>query len=165
MEALISTPVTSTEILISKFIPYFVLGMATMYFCVAVCTLWFHVPLRGSLLVLTLATALYLFNALGIGLWISTATKNQFAASQAALLSAFLPAFLLSGYLYEITSMPHWVQMLTLLLPARYFVTCLRTIFLAGDIWGVLLPSFAGMVVIASLLYLMISAKTIKRLD
>jgi ABC-2 type transport system permease protein len=165
MEALISTPVSSIEIMISKFIPYFILGMTTMAFCVAVCTLWFHVPLRGSLLVLTLASALYLFNALGTGLWISTATKNQFAASQAALLSAFLPAFLLSGYLYEISSMPHWVQLLTAALPVRYFVTSLRTIFLAGDIWSVLIPSFAGMVILASILFLLVSRQTIKRLD
>lgn len=165
MEALISTPVTSTEILISKFVPYFCLGMGTLYFCVAVSTLWFQIPLRGSLPILTLAAALYLFNALGLGLWISTTTKNQFAASQAALLSAFLPAFLLSGYLYEITSMPHWVQLLTMALPVRYFVTSLRTIFLAGDIWNVLLPSFAGMIIIATILYLAVSSKTIKRLD
>jgi len=165
MEALISTPVSSTEILISKFIPYFVLGMMTMYVCVAVCTLWFHVPLRGSLGVLSLTTALYLFDALGIGLWISTTTKNQFAASQAALLVAFLPAFLLSGYLYEITSMPNWVQTLTRILPARYFVTSLRTVFLAGDIWSVLIPTYTGMILIALALYFMVSRQTIKRLD
>ena len=165
MEALISTPVSITEILISKFIPYFFLGMGTMYFCVFIITVWFQVPLRGSLLVVTLAAALYLLNALGIGLWISSATKNQFAASQAALLSAFLPAFLLSGYLYEISSMPHWVQFLTTLLPARYFVTSLRTIFLAGDIWSLLIPNFVAMLIIASFLYLLISTKTVKRLD
>jgi ABC-2 type transport system permease protein len=165
MEALISTPVSITEILISKFIPYFCLGLGTMAFCVLITTIWFHVPLRGSLLVLALATSLYLVNALGIGLWISTTTKNQFAASQAALLSAFLPAFLLSGYLYEISSMPQWVQYLTALLPARYFVTSLRTLFLAGDVWGVLIPSFTGMILIASVLYLLISTKTVKRLD
>jgi ABC-2 type transport system permease protein len=154
MEALISTPVSITEILISKFIPYFFLGLGTMYFCVFITVFWFHVPFRGSLLVLTLATSLYLVNALGIGLWISTTTRNQYAASQAALFSAFLPAFLLSGYLYEISSMPRWVQGVTALLPARYFVTSLRTLFLAGDIWSVLIPSFTGMI-----------AKTVKRLD
>jgi ABC-2 type transport system permease protein len=165
MEALISTPVTIAEILLSKFIPYFVLGMSTMYACTMITCLWFHVPFRGSVLMLTLASALYLLNALGLGLLISTATKNQFAASQAALFSAFLPAFLLSGYLYEISSMPWFVQQITALLPARYYVSSLRTIFLAGDIHSVLWPCFAGMLAIAGGIYLLVASKTAKKLE
>jgi ABC-2 type transport system permease protein len=165
MEALISTPVSITEILISKFIPYFILGMGTAYFCWLLATVWYHVPFRGSLFAMTLTVAIYLLNALGIGLFISSATKNQFAAAQAALFSAFLPAFLLSGYLYEISSMPKWVQYITAVFPVRYAVTALRTVFLAGDVWDVLLPCFWKMLLLSSLIYLLVASKTVKRLD
>lgn len=165
MEALISTPVTIPEILISKFIPYFFLGLGTMAFCAIVTQFWFQVPFRGSYLTLLLASSLYLFNALGLGLLISSATKNQFAASQAALFLAFLPAFLLSGHIFEISSMPLWVQQITNVFPARYFVTSLRTIFLVGDIWDVLWPCFNRMLLIAGVLYLLITSKTVKRIE
>lgn len=165
MEALISTPVTIPEILISKFIPYFLLGLGTMTFCVLVTQFWFQVPLRGSYLALLMASSLYLLNALGLGLLISSTTKNQFAASQAALFLAFLPAFLLSGHIFEISSMPFWVQQITKVFPARYFVTSLRTIFLAGDVWSVLWPCFNRMLLIAGVLYLMIASRTVKRME
>jgi ABC-2 type transport system permease protein len=165
MEALIATPVTIPEILVSKFMPYFLLGLGTMTFCVLVAQYWFQVPFRGSYLALLMASSLYLFNALGLGLLISSATKNQFAASQAALFLAFLPAFLLSGHIFEISSMPFWVQQITKVFPARYFVTSLRTIFLAGDVWSVLWPCFNRMLLIASLLYLMIAMRTVKSME
>lgn len=165
MEALFSTPVTIPEILISKFIPYFFLGLMTMYICTFIMLAWFQIPFRGSFFTLTLAGSLYLVNALGMGLFISSTTKNQFVASQAALFSAFLPAFLLSGYLYEIGSMPWLIQKLTVLLPVRYCVSSIRTIFLAGDVWSVLIPAFVGMLVLAPLFYLLIGMTSKKQLE
>jgi ABC-2 type transport system permease protein len=103
MEALISTPVSIIEILLGKLIPYFVMGMASMAVCVAIDLFLFQVPLRGSIALLVLCTATFLFSALGLGLFISSIAKNQFVAAQASLVAAFLPAFILSGFIFEIS--------------------------------------------------------------
>jgi ABC-2 type transport system permease protein len=135
MEALLSTPITRSELLLSKLIPYFVLGLGSMALCVAIAALIMKVPFRGSLLLLTLATALFLGTALGLGLLLSTLLRNQFNAAQAALNAAFLPAVMLSGFVYEIASMPRVVQVVASILPARYFVTILQTLF-QSDVAG-----------------------------
>jgi ABC-2 type transport system permease protein len=109
------------------------------------------VPFRGSVIVLTGASTLYLLVALAIGLLISSAVKSQFVASQITLLVTFLPAVMLSGFLFDLRSMPAAVRVITYLLPARYYVTLLQTIFLAGDIWAVILPNaavLAGMMIV-----------------
>ena len=113
MEAMMATPVTATELLVGKIMPYFVLGLASMTLCVLLAVFVFGVPFRGSILALYALSAAFLIPALGQGLLISAATKNQFLASQLALLSAFLPAFLLSGFLFEIDSMPTVIQWIT----------------------------------------------------
>ena len=148
MEALFVTPVRPDEILIGKTIPYFVLGMAGLVLCLLAAKFLFHVPFRGSVAVLSGVSMLYLLVALGIGLLISSALKSQFVASQIALLVTFLPALMLSGFLFDLRSMPAVVRIITYMLPARYYVTLLQTIFLAGDIWAVILPNalvLAGM--------------------
>jgi ABC-2 type transport system permease protein len=148
MEALFVTPVRPDEILVGKTIPYFVLGMAGLVLCLLAAKFLFHVPFRGSVAVLSGASMLYLLVALGIGLLISSALKSQFVASQIALLVTFLPALMLSGFLFDLRSMPAVVRIITYMLPARYYVTLLQTIFLAGDIWAVILPNalvLAGM--------------------
>jgi ABC-2 type transport system permease protein len=119
--------------------------------CLLAAKFLFYVPFRGSLIVLTGASTLYLLVALAIGLLISSAVKSQFVASQITLLVTFLPAVMLSGFLFDLRSMPAAVRMMTYLLPARYYVTLLQTIFLAGDIWAVILPNaavLAGMMIV-----------------
>ncbi|MDP9174345.1 MAG: ABC transporter permease [Planctomycetota bacterium] len=141
MEAMLATPASKGELLLGKFVPYFVLGMGAMALSVAVAHRLLGVPLHGSLLVLAAVSAIFLSYALGLGLLISTLTRNQFIASELALITGFLPAFQLSGLVFEIDSMPRPIRLLTYVLPPRYFVTDLQTIFLAGDVWRVLIPN------------------------
>lgn len=143
IEALFVTPVWPGEILLGKTIPYFALGMIGFALCLLAAKFLFHVPFRGSVLVLAGVSMLYLLVALALGLLISSALKSQFVASQVTLLVTFLPAVMLSGFLFDLRSLPAAVQLVTFLLPARYYVTLLQTIFLAGDIWRVILPNAA----------------------
>jgi ABC-2 type transport system permease protein len=164
MEALMVTPVTIQELLLGKLIPYFILGMGGMMLSVVMAVFLFEVPLRGSVWVLFSAASLFLLAALGMGLLISTLAKNQFVAGQAAIISTFLPAFILSGFIFDISSMPGMVRGITCLVAARYFVAILQTVFLAGDIWSVILPN-AGALIVMSAIFLGLSRlKSHKRL-
>jgi ABC-2 type transport system permease protein len=165
MEALLATPITPAELLAGKIVPYFVLGMAAMTVSVSVTVFGFGVPFRGSVWALILLSSAYLWVMLALGLLISTTTKNQFAASQAALISGFLPAFELSGFIFEIGSMPAPIQWLTRILPARYFVSSLQTIFLAGNVRSVLLPNCLVLAVMASMLTFALIRATRVRLE
>jgi ABC-2 type transport system permease protein len=155
LESLFVTPVRADEILLGKTIPYFVLGMIGFTLCVVAAKFLFHVPLRGSLWVLTGASMLYLLVSLGIGLLISAVVKSQFVASQVGVLVTFLPAMMLSGFLFDLRSMPPALRLITYVLPARYYVAILQTIFLAGDVWSVILPNTAvlgGMTLLVAVL-------------
>ncbi len=163
-EALFVTPVRSGEILLGKTIPYFGLGMIGLLLCVVSARFLFHVPLRGSLWVLLAASMLYVLVGLGIGLLISSAVKNQLVASQLTMLATFMPAFMLSGFLFDLRSMPAAVRAITYLLPARYYVTLLQTVFLVGDMWRVLLPNTAVLIVMLGLLGYLSRLITHKRL-
>jgi ABC-2 type transport system permease protein len=165
MEALLATPATRGEILLSKFVAYFALGMAAMALSVAVAHLVLGVPLRGSVWVLALVSAVFLCYALGLGLLISTATGSQFVASQLALIAGFLPAFLLSGLIFETGSMPWPIRYLTYAFPPRYFVTSLQTLFLAGDVWSVILPDTLIMALFAAAFMTLTALKTKARLE
>jgi ABC-2 type transport system permease protein len=132
MEQLISTPVTSLEIMLGKLAPYFAIGMFDVIVCALVAIYWFQVPFRGSYLTLLISSALFLVVVLALGFFISVIAGSQLAASQAALLITFLPAFLLSGFLFSIEQMPVVLQWLTRILPARYYVSVLKKIFLKG---------------------------------
>jgi ABC-2 type transport system permease protein len=145
MEALMATPLSMVEFIATKVIPYFLLGLASALICTLLAVTVFGVPFRGSPFTLLLIVSAFLVPALGQGLFISAATKNQFVASQIALLTAFLPALLLSGFLYEISSMPGWVQVLTYAVPVRYLMPLLQSVFLAGDIWKLFLPNILAM--------------------
>nr|WP_202386944.1 ABC transporter permease [Qipengyuania algicida] len=145
MESLMATPMRMTEFIASKVVPYFLLGLGSMVLCSLTAVFLFGVPFRGSVIALIAMSAAYLMPALGMGLFISAATKNQFVASQIALLSSFLPSFLLSGFLFEISSMPKPIQIITYLVPARYLIPSLQTVFLAGDFWGLFWPNIAIM--------------------
>jgi ABC-2 type transport system permease protein len=165
MEALMSTPVTIFEILIGKLIPYFCLAMTSMALCVAGAVLFYDIPLRGSIWLLAFVTACFLTTALGLGLFISTVARNQFAASQAAMVAAFLPAYMLSGFIFEIASMPYPIQLITTLVPARYFVQSLLTIFLVGDVWTLILRDVLPMLAFGIICFLITSRMIVKRLD
>ncbi len=165
MEALLSTPVTRTELLLSKILPYYVLGMLSMALCVMIGVWLFDTPLRGSLLLLALYTSLFLGSSLGLGLLVSTLTRNQFNAAQAALNLAFLPALMLSGWVYEISSMPAPVRAVTYLIPARYFINALQTLFQAGFVGRILLQD--GLFLVASMTFFLglTALNTRRRLD
>jgi ABC-2 type transport system permease protein len=135
-----------------------------MTLCVALAVGLFGVPLRGSLPALYSLAAAFMMPALGQGLLISSAAKNQFLASQLALLSGFLPAFLLSGFLFEIDSMPRIIQAFTLIVPARYFIPSLQTVFLAGDIWPMFLRDIAIMVTAGGVLLALAARNMRKRI-
>lgn len=165
MEALIATPVSKWEIIGGKVIPYFFLGMISMAICVFVSTIIYDLPFRGSWLALFLTSASFLFSALGVGLLISILSKVQIIASQFSMILGFLPAYILSGFLFEIASMPLWIQLLTYFLPARYFVQSLQTLFLVGNVWPLLLQNVAILLLMSLLLFFAASRKFVKRLD
>ena len=165
VEALMVTPLRMSEMLAGKLIPYFILGMGGMFFSVAIAVWQFNVPLLGSFWLLTLSSALFMLVALLIGLLISIVSKNQFVAGQIALLVTFLPAFILSGFLFDINSMPEPIQLLTHLVPARYFVAILQTLFLAGDIWPVILSNLAALFMMLVFFFAIVWHKSYKRLD
>jgi len=164
LEALFVTPVRADEILLGKTIPYFALGIIGLALCILAAKFLFEVPLRGSILVLGGASMLYLLVALGIGLLISSATKSQFVASQVTVLVTFMPALMLSGFLFDLRSMPAPVRLITYALPARYYVALLQTIFLAGDVWAVILPNAAVLAAMAALVLLLTRRVTHKKL-
>jgi ABC-2 type transport system permease protein len=159
MEQLLSTPVRPAELLLGKLSAYFVLGMADMVIALALGVLVFEVPLRGSLLLLTLASALYLFGALCWGILLSAITRSQLLAFQVSLISSFLPAFLLSGFVYAIPDMPFVIQQFTRIVPARYFVALLKGIFLKGAGVSILWPDLLFLLVYAALVYALASRK------
>ena len=164
LEALFVTPVHADEILLGKTLPYFALGMVGLALAIAAGRYMFHVPLRGSLVVLTGVSMLYLLVALAIGLLVSSVVKSQFVASQIAILATFLPAMMLSGFLFDLRSMPTAVRMVTYILPARYYVALLQTIFLAGDVWTVIVPNAAMLAVMAVVLLAIARLATQKKL-
>ena len=165
MEAVLSTPASVAEILIGKLLPYFVLGMLSTLGAAALAVFVFGVPMRGSLAALLLLSAVFMVPALGQGLLISSLARNQFLAAQIALFTGFLPAFTLSGFLYEIDAMPAPIRAITRLVPARYFVDSLKTVFLAGDIWAVFLPNLAAMAAIGGLFFVIAKRATRKNLE
>jgi ABC-2 type transport system permease protein len=165
MEALMSTTVGIWELVMAKVIPYFCLGMISMIICVFLSIVFYDLPLRGSFLVLLMVSALFLFCALGLGLMISTITKNQIFAYQITLITAFLPAYILSGFLFEIHSMPKWIQVLTYVVPAKYFVQSLQSLFLVGTVWPLILIDMIPIVGIGLIFFLITASKTAKRLD
>lgn len=165
MEALLTTKVTRLQLVLGKYIPYFILGMISMSFSVFMCINVFQIPFRGSLLVLFGFSALFLFTAMGQGLLISSILKNQFTASQAALVGGFLPALMLSGLVFPTTSMPTWIQWLSSIIPARYFVSCLQSEFMAGTIPEIVIPNCIFLGVLGIILFVAVYRRTQMRLE
>src|SRR5690606_2076272 len=149
MEALLAAGVTRLELVVSKLVPYFVLGLVAFTICISMTHLLFEVPLRGSLFTLYLVGAAFLFSALGTGLLISTLLRSQYNAAQVALNAAFLPGLMLSGFVFEVRSMPLPIQAVSAIIPARYFVPAMPTVTQAGEVWPVLARSLAGLALAA----------------
>jgi ABC-2 type transport system permease protein len=145
MEGLLATPVSVPALVFNKLVPYFVLGLASTVICVLVAVAAYGLPFRGSILALLVIGSAFLTASLGQGLMISAMTKNQFVSTQFALLSGFLPSLMLSGFLFEIDSMPKPIQWVTYLVPARYLIPSLQSVFLIGDIWHLFLPNILAM--------------------
>ncbi len=165
MEALMVTPIRIGELVIGKLAPYFILGMGGMLMSVVMALWLFDVPLRGSFWLLSAASALFMLVSLGMGLLISVVARNQFVAGQLSLIVTFLPAFILSGFIFQISAMPEPIQVITHLIPARYYVAILQTLFLAGDIWPIVLANSAALLVMMVIFLGIAWRKTHKRLD
>ena len=165
MEALLATPVGVFEFIVGKLVPNFVLGMFAMGVSVLASLFVFNIPLRGSFAALTLFTAVFLGVALSLGLLISTVARTQFIASQIAMLVAFLPGLYFSGFLFEVASMPAPLRLFARIVPAGYYVRGLQTIFLAGDIWAVILPASGVLLLMSAFLFALTVWNTRQRLD
>lgn len=164
MEQLISTPVTPLEIMFGKLVPYFAIGMIDVIVCALIALYWFQVPFRGSFLTLLFSSAMFMIVVLSMGFFLSVIAKNQLAASQLALLTTFLPAFLLSGFLYEIEQMPVVVQWITRILPATYYVSVLKKIFLKGSPASLLYADLIPLAIFTFVLALLATHSFQKRL-
>jgi ABC-2 type transport system permease protein len=164
MEQLISTPVTRFEILLGKLVPYFVIGLLDVAICAAIAVWWFQVPFRGSVLTLVAGSSLFMVVVLCMGYFISVVAKSQLAASQLALVATFLPAFLLSGFLFSIEQMPAAIRVFTHIVPARYYVSALKKIFLKGSPVAMLYADLVPLVIFSLLLALIATRAFHKRL-
>ncbi|MBN2032233.1 MAG: ABC transporter permease [Deltaproteobacteria bacterium] len=153
LEQLISTPISSMELLLGKLLPYVVVGLLDLALVVGAGVVIFGVPFRGSYLHLLLISLVFLIGTLSWGLFVSVISKSQLQASQIAVLSAFLPSFLLSGFIYPIENMPFALRLITFIVPARYFVEILKGLFLQGTGFSVLWPQVLALVIYAVLIF------------
>lgn len=165
MEALLATPVSRMQLLLGKLIPYFCLGMFGLFICTLMAVTLFEVPFRGSAGALILISSVFMLAALGQGLLISVLLRGQLVAAEAGLFTGFLPALILSGFIFDIESMAAPMRALAHLLPATYFNICLRTIFLAGDDWTTFGRCLGCMGLIASIMLIIVYKKLVKRID
>ena len=165
LEALFVSPVRPSEILLAKIIPYFAIGMLGLGMCLLAARFLFEVPMYGSLLIILFSSMLYLLVALGIGLVISSVTKNQFLACQLALISSFMPALMLSGFLFDLRNVPTVIYLVGKALPATYFMELIRTLFLAGNIWPLIFKNCAILAGYAVVLLGLARFVTRKKLD
>lgn len=149
MEQLAATPVSRTEVVVGKLLPYVLIGLIDLALVTLLGIVVFGVPLRGSVLLLTLMALLFIVGMLGFGIFLSAAVKSQLVATQAGIMATYLPTFLLSGFIFAIASMPAFLQALSYVIPARYFVAITRGIFLKGVGLEVLWPHAIGLAVFA----------------
>ncbi|HSE15104.1 MAG TPA: ABC transporter permease [Candidatus Deferrimicrobium sp.] len=164
MEQLISTPIRARELVLGKLLPYFAVGMLDVLIAVGMGEFLFQVPLRGSVALLFGMAAVFLAGALSMGMVISIVTKSQLLASQLAMVLTFLPSFLLSGFMYNIGNMPKSIQVVTYIIPSRYFVTLLKGIYLKGAGLSVLLGEAALLTAFGVTMVLLASRKFRKKL-
>ena len=142
--------------MLAKLLPFVVIGAIDLAMCLLAARFLFEVPIRGSLVAITLVSLLYLAVSLSLGLFISGVTRNQFQASQLALLASFMPALMLSGFIFDLRNMPAAIQVVSQVLPATHYMRLIKTLFLAGDNWpmvareGSILALYAGVLIAAS---------------
>lgn len=164
MEQLISTPVKKPELILGKLAPYFVIGLIDMASAILIAVFLFKVPLNGQPYLLLLLSSLFLFGGLSLGILISIVAKSQLVASQVAMVATFLPAFLLSGFLFAIANMPPPLRAITNIVPARYFVTVTKGIFLKGSPLRLLVTETLFLFVYAVIVFLLANRKFKKRI-
>jgi ABC-2 type transport system permease protein len=164
MEQLLSTPLRPVEIVLGKMLAYFVVGVADAVVALIVALTVFQVPLRGSVLVLAVSVCIFLFGALFWGILVSAVAKTQVQAYQMGLISSFLPAFLLSGFVYAVESMPPVIQVITHIVPSRYVVTIMKGVFLKGVGLEVLWGELAFLALFASAVFLLATRKMNQKL-
>ena len=165
MEAMISTPASIIDIIISKLIPYFILCIFALVFSLAFGMLVFDIPFQGSFLAMAVLSGIFITVSLLIGLLISTTAKDQFVAAIGSALVSLLPTLMLSGFVFEINTMPMWLQYLTCVFPARYYVSSVRTLFLVGDIWEVLIRDITVLFAMCVVLFLAVKQKMRKNVE
>jgi ABC-2 type transport system permease protein len=139
-------------------------GLTGLTMCLLAARFLFHVPMRGSLVLIIAASMLYLLVSLGLGLLISSLTKNQFLASQLALVTSFMPAMMLSGFMFDLRSVPAVIRYVGNLLPATYYIELLKTLFLAGDVWPLVLKDAGVLAIYAACLLVAARLATQKKL-
>jgi ABC-2 type transport system permease protein len=164
MEQLIATPVKTAELIAGKLIPYFGIGFIDVALSVVMAVFVFNVPLRGSVFLLGFLAAIFLFGGLSLGILISIIARSQLVASQIAMIATFLPAFLLSGFMFTISNMPLPLRNMTRIIPARYFVTILKGIFLKGAPLRLLLLETALLTVFGGVVFALAVRKFTKRI-
>jgi ABC-2 type transport system permease protein len=165
MEALLVTPLRRIDLLLGKMLPYYLLGMIGMALSVGAAVSVFDVPFRGSIFVLLFLSSLFMLACLGFGLFLSAAIRNQFVAAQFSVVAGFLPALFLSGLLFDLESTPLPIQVISYIVPATYFVDISHTLFMAGDIWPVLLPNALVLALMAFVFIGLAFRKLTKRLE
>lgn len=165
LESLFVTPVRPLEIVLSKIVPYLVIGTIDLMMCLLAAHFLFHVPMRGSLAIIVAAGMLYLMVSLLLGLFISGATRSQFQASQLALLTSFMPAMMLSGFVFDLRNVPVVIQVVSNLLPATHFMALIKSLFLAGNNWPLIARDCAILALYALVLLFATRAKLRKTLE
>lgn len=164
MEQLISTPVKKSELIIGKLAPYFFIGFIDVAVSVLIAVFVFEVPLRGSIVLLAALSSIFLFGGLSLGILISIVARSQLVSSQISMIATFLPAFLLSGFLFSISNMPAALQVITYVVPARYFVSILKGIFLKGNPLSLMIVESVLLFVFGLMVFLAANSKFRKRI-
>ncbi len=165
MEGILTTNITKGEFILAKYIAYFVLGFLSILFCLFLIIFVFKVPFRGSYIALFITSSLFMLTGLGLGLLISTTFKDQFISSQIAGTLGFMPSMMLSGLIYEIDSMPFFIRMISNVIPAKYYVSAVTSLFLSGTVFKIILFSSIYMFIFAALTAFLIYKKTNERLE
>ena len=165
MEALLTTKASKLQIISAKYVAYYCLAIASAAFCTFLSVVIFDVPFRGSYLVYLLTASLFLFPSLGMGFIISTLAKNQFLAAVAAAMFGFLPAVMLSGGLFEISSMPSAIRSITHIIPATYFIPIIKNLFMTGNIWPIIFSEGACLLIYGLLMFALLHFVTKERLE
>lgn len=164
MEQLIATPIRPVELILGKLTPYFLIGFIDMVIAVMMALFLFEVPLKGNVFILCVVSGVFLFGALCLGIVISIVTKSQLVASQVSMVATFLPAFLLSGFMFAIPNMPVLLQFISRIVPARYFIVVLKGIFLKGNPLAILATDAVFLLLYGMLVFFIANRKFKKKM-